>query len=414
MVGCGISAVGTMETSAQNVPDASTADRVEPSDAANDAPLLDAPEICTTWNARHFTPCAIPAPGPAVTLPAGSTITYDTDLPGFVEDPPADPPALALAQGGAEAVLISVESLTIPAGTTLRAIGARPLVIASWSTISIDGVLDVGSSTADGRIGAGANPTICGVGRAQAGDDETTTGGGSGGGGGGAFGGNGGKGGPGDGLENPGGNGGQKTTIPTIVRGGCAGAASGKAGPDSQVTAATGDDTVTAGGAGGGAIQLSARVSISVGTAGRVRAGGAGGRGAIDGTACGGGGGGSGGFIGFDAPAYGFTTNARIASNGGGGGTSAEFQSPAAAGGGHGGDGRDDATQAAGGTYPNSCALNGPPGAAGATLDGPNANQGTASCGGAGGGGAVGFIVVFGAFTPPVDVVFSPPATIVP
>jgi hypothetical protein len=342
-------------------------------------------------------------------------VVYDTDLPGFVQDPPVDPPAIALAQGGTEAVLISVESLTVPEGTTLRAIGARPLLIASWSTIVIVGTLDAGSSTADKRIGAGANPTLCNALRAAAGDDETTNGGGSGGGGGGAFAGNGGKGGPGDDLENPGGIGGQKVVgAPTIVRGGCPGAASGKAGPDAQVTAPTGDDTTTPGGPGGGAIQLSARVSITVAPTGRVRAGGAGGRGAPDGTACGGGGGGSGGFIGFDAPAYAFQASARVASNGGGGGSSAEFQSIGGNGGGHGGDGRDDATPAPGGVYGSSCAIDGPAGAAGATLDGPNASQASAACGGAGGAGGVGFILVFGAFTPPASVVFSPAPTIVP
>lgn len=413
VVGCGISAVGTMQGSAVDPPDASPSEAGPPLiDTGIDVPVADAPETCATWTARHFTPCAIPGPGPAITVPPGATITYDTNLPGFVEDPPADPPALVLGQGGTEAVLISVASLTIPAGTTFRAIGARPLVIASWSTIDIQGVLDVGSSTAQSRSGAGANPTACGVGAAQAGDDETTNGGGSGGGGGGAFRGNGGKGGPGDsGGENPGGNGGQMlASAPTIVRGGCPGARSGKAGPDPAVTASTGDDTTTAGGAGGGAIQLSARLSITVGAMGRVRASGAGGFGAPTGSACGGGGGGSGGYVGFDAPAYSFVANARVASNGGGGGSSALFVES----GGNGGDGTDDATQAPGGPYGDSCAHPGPPGAAGTTLDGPNANQGNVSCGGGGGGGAVGFILVFGAFTAPADVVFSPTPTIVP
>src|SRR5688500_7684908 len=111
-----------METSAPNVPDAGVADGAPPPvDAAIDVPLVDASELCSTWTARHFATCAIPAPGPAVVLPAGAVITYGTDIPGFVEDPPADPPALVLGQGGTEAVLVSVASLTIPAGTTLRA-----------------------------------------------------------------------------------------------------------------------------------------------------------------------------------------------------------------------------------------------------------------------------------------------------
>lgn len=363
---------------------------------------------CTTWSARHFTPCAIPGPGPAVALPAG-VITYNTDLPGFVEDPPVDPPALALAQGGTEAVLISVDSFTIPAGSTLRVIGARPLVIASWSTIDIQGVLDVGSSRAANRVGAGSNPALCAANAAMLGDDESGTEGGSGGGGGGAFGGNGGKGGPGDtGGENPGGNGGSKVVTPAIVRGGCSGAAGGKAGPGADPPSDA--NTVATGGAGGGAIQLSARVSITVGASGRVRAGGAGGGAAPLGSAAGGGGGGAGGYIGFDAPAYSFVANARIAANGGGGGTSALFAEAGAPG----GDGTDDATQAPGGTYSDPCAQSGPPGAAGTTLDGPNASTTTVNCGGAGGGGGVGHIVVFGTFVQPANVVFSPKSNVVP
>lgn len=43
----------------------------------------------------------LPPPGPAVVVPATpAIITYDTNLPGFVEDPPADPPFTIVDQGG--------------------------------------------------------------------------------------------------------------------------------------------------------------------------------------------------------------------------------------------------------------------------------------------------------------------------
>ena len=398
VIGCGLDTSGVLSSE----PDASTSE---------DAPVTpDVANPTCAWRPRFFDACALPAAGPAVVL-AGNSVTYDTDVPGFVEEPPADPPSITIDQGGTPAVVISVERFTVPTGTRLRVIGSKPLVIASWSAIDVTGTIDVGSHRGEAKTGAGANPKLCEATAAGLGDDETTTGGGSGGGGGGSFAGIGGKGGPGDsGGENPGGDGGALVGVPTIVRGGCPGAASGVAGPDGNVGQGSTPTTRAAGGAGGGAIQLSAKESISIGATARVLAGGAGGSGAPRGSAVGGGGGGSGGFIGFDAPMLAFAAGAKIAANGGGGGSSDAF----AASGDPGGDGGEDATPAPGGIA-GQCATAGAPGAAGATINGPASSQNEVSCGGGGGGGSVGYILVFVAgFTPPNGVVFSPAATVVP
>lgn len=379
-----------------------------PPDATDDVVIdRNEPLSCNGWRPRFFDPCTLGATGAPVALASGGTIVYDTDLPGFVEDPPADPPSTIVDQGGTPAVVISVESFTVAEGTTLRVVGDKPLIIASWSAITIAGTVDAGSHREDRRAGAGANPKLCEETGPGLGDDDVT-GGGSGGGGGGSFAGTGGKGGPGDtGGENPGGDGGQMVGTPTIVRGGCAGAASGMAGNDDSVSAPSNSMTRAPGGAGGGAIQLSARQVITI--SGRVLAGGAGGTGAPLNSAVGGGGGGSGGWVGFDAPLSTFAPTARLAANGGGGGSSDSFSST----GDPGADGGDDATPAAGGVA-GSCATAGAPGAAGATTNGPSSAQSAVSCGGGGGGGSVGYIIVIApSFTAPAGAIFSPPPTVV-
>lgn len=417
-LGCGIDVVGQL--GGASAPDASgdgtttappSDGGIDPTgDASVDAPPTDAAG-CSAWNARAFDPCAIPGPGAAVSIPAAQTVTYDTDIPGFVGGAATNPPTVVISQGGTPAVVIAVDTFFLSAGATMNVIGTRPLIIAAWGTIDVQGTLDVGSRRSASRVGAGANPAVCAATVAQAGDDETTTGGGSGGGGGGGFQGAGGIGGPGDSnRENPGGTGGGAVGTPAIVRGGCAGAASGKAGPDSNVTSPSNASTTAPGGAGGGAVHLAARQSITVGSLGRVLAGGAGGGGAPLHSAVGGGGGGSGGYVAFDAPSLAFAANARVAANGGGGGSSDAFVST----GDPGSDGLDSATAAPGGAV-GSCARAGAVGSAGATLAGEAASQDEVACGGAGGGGGAGYVLVFGAgFVVPGAVVFSPPPTVVP
>jgi hypothetical protein len=362
-------------------------------DATDDAPL------CESWQAHHFAPCAIPPPTDGLTLTmANSPYTYTTttgeltDKNGAV----AVTDTVITQTGGTMAALISVSSMTIETGARLDVVGDKPLIIASWGTIAIDGILDAGSRTTGPRVGAGGGPAeLCtGAQLAKPGDDETTTGGGSGGGGGGGFQGAGGGGGPGDsGGENPGGaGGGAVAAFPQIVRGGCSGAVSGKAGPDSS---SADPDARSAGGGGGGAVQLTARTGITVNDTARLTAGGAGGGGSPDAAACGGGGGGAGGYVGLVSPLVIFSGAPILAANGGGGGGSALFANP--------GDPGDDAgasvTSAIGGAA-SSCSVQGGGGAAGATLLGATAAQTQVTCGGGAGGGGAGFIGIFSpAFT---------------
>ena len=417
-IGCGLSVVGETpldrgdgglvgsDGSIVGVDGALPEGSAPPADGA----VADAPSECAAWKPRHFVPCSLPGPGGAVTTVATGTLTYDTDIPGFSgAGAPPNPPSAIVDQGGTPAVVISVDAFTVPAGGTLRVVGAKPLIIAAWSSITIDGTLDVGSHRTEARAGAGSNPEICKACAAVAGKDEADNGGGSGGGGGGAFAGAGGGGGPGDsGKQNAGGAGGKKVDAPAIVRGGCSGAMSGKAGPDSSVTSPSSSTTTAPGGAAGGAIELAARSTVTVSATGRVVAGGAGGGGAPLHSAVGGGGGGAGGYIGFDAPKLVFVSGAVIAANGGGGGASNAFASTGAPG----NDGAASATPAAGGAA-GSCAVQGAAGGAGTSIDGANAGQDDVACGGAGGGGGAGYVMVFASgFTPPAGVVFSPAPTI--
>jgi hypothetical protein len=331
---------------------------------------------------QSFDPCAIGTPGATVVLATG-TYTFDTTS-GVLRDPSgASVPIVTttVAQAGATAIVWNVVAFHLELGCTLRAIGSAPLIIASWDTITVDGTLDVASRA--GSLGAGANAPACATATPGTGD---AGGAGSGGGGGGGFQGRGGNGGEGDNdTPNPGGPGGAATALPTFPRGGCLGAPSGQAGP--AAVAPSTATTVSAGGAGGGAIQLSAQRSIRV--AGSVGAGGQGGGGSPGGSACGGGGGGSGGYIGFEAPQI--ALEGTIAANGGGGGGSAPFASAGAAG----QDGMTSDTAAAGGAA-SSCSDLAPSGSAGAIINGPNADNVEVACGGGGGGGAAGYIVTRG------------------
>lgn len=374
-------------------------------DATGDSIELDAP-ICQSWQAHHFAPCAIPpATGGLVLTAADSPYRYSTttgDLTDKNGTVTVTDTVIAQA-GGTMAALISVSSMSVETNALLEVVGDKPLIIASWGTISIDGTIDAGSHVASGRVGpGGADASFCTGTQAPGLGDDDTTGGGSGGGGGGGFQGAGGGGGPGDsGGENPGGaGGGAVAAFPQIVRGGCAGAASGKAGMDQNVAD---PDARSAGGAAGGGIQLSARTGITVNNAGRLSAGGAGGAGTPDNAACGGGGGGSGGYIGLEAPLVIFSGAPILAANGGGGGGSELFTNPGDAG----DDGGLTTTSAPGGAA-SSCSLQGGGGSAGATLTGGTAGQTAVTCGGGAGGGGAGFIAIFSPDFTAGSAVFSP------
>jgi hypothetical protein len=179
---------------------------------------------CATWAATHVDLCAMPAPMPALELPIAGRWTFDTStLTLHAPDGGTIETSAALVEAGAY-VGLSVRSLVIPNGVELRVVGSVPLVVASWSDIAIDGVVDVASYAGD--LGASAN-AACSTSGARDGTVLSVTGGGGGGGGlgtGGASGGN--------ARESAksiggGGGGGSSNTSPHRVRGGCPGGRGG-------------------------------------------------------------------------------------------------------------------------------------------------------------------------------------------
>ena len=329
----------------------------------------DASGPCTMWTftPADFAPCAIPPPAAPPALGAGM-YEIDSDTGMLTGAVTAQLPYAVVGSVG----VVSLTELTVAANVTLRAKGTRPLVIASWSMLTVHGTVDV-SSRAGEMAGAGASSDAC---DASAGGEGKAGVDGDGGGGGGGFGNAGGLGGNGDAIANSGGTAGVMRGLPQILDGGCPG---GNAGPGA-------DGTPGKGGASGGAIALVAKDKLIVD--GVVHAGGAGGTGGVQGQT-GGGGGGSGGMIRLEAAMVELAAAGTLAANGGQGGGGCDNGTADA-----GADGAADAIAANAGDNSEGA---GTPGGAGGwktTTTGANATQ--SNDGGGGGGGGVGYIVVKG------------------
>jgi len=428
LVGCGFSPHATTGSGDGGGGDDGTAiDAAPPIDAV----LGDAPMACTMWHPQHFSPCTLGSPSPMVTLAAAnSPYTYDTtndggDLTDKNGTVIAHSPITIQQSDGSPVAIYSLAKFTLASGAVLNVIGPKPLIIASWDTLDVMGDLDAGSHTTETDATAhiqqttqkGAGNATCpavssstAIASASTAGQDAVTSGGSGGGGGGAFHGNGGNGTTGDmnctaGQTCPragGRGGGGATLMPATIHGGCGGAASGQAGPGALSPATA--TTLAQGGFGGGAIELAAKGDIHI--AGTVRAGGAAGAGAPQGSAVGGGGGGAGGYVGFDGHMV--ALMGTVAANGGGGGGSAPF----AGFGNVGQDGQPSQTAANGGAANGgTCGL---PGAKGSstTLDGVTAT-GSDSCGGGGGGGGGGWVIAWAMMTSSTGVISPSLTTIV-
>lgn len=338
---------------------------------------------CASFTTRHFEGCALPPPT-VVTLGSG-TYTFDTDRRELVGPTGAVIPVASFAN--TSGVVLSVEALDVTLATTLRATGSRPLVIASWSTISIGGVVDV-ASTRGGTVGAGANGSQCAA--AQPGVANQFAAGGGGGGGFASAGGAGGNGGIAAGGQGtgPGGVGGAAIAPATLV-GGCPG---GRGGDGDTVDGGSG-------GNGGGAIQLTARNSIVID--GRVTANGGGG--GVAKNDSGGGGGGSGGMIGLAAPEIAIRRTAALTANGGSGsgGSGETFTAQP------GNDGAPSSMPVAGGQ-----GVGGGNGGAGGAVATPGGGGGASfDGGGGGGGGSVGAILIEGTLLLDPAAIVSPNRT---
>lgn len=274
-------------------------------------------------------------------------------------------PLASVASGGTYCV---VAATNIILNGTLRATGAKPLVLLSTGSIATgtSAVIDVGShrvrAIGSPETGAGADPAS-----ACAGGTSPTNGGG---GAGGSFTGLGGNGGNGNNMVNTGGSPVSVATAITELRGGCAG-------QDGQ--GGIGERGVR--GHGGGAVFLIALDRIDI--EGGIDAGGEGGAAGIT-NSSGAGGGGAGGMIGFDAPRI--TVTSLLLANGGAGGEGSGQATP-------GKDGADatDTTAAKGGAGNTGNGGDGGNGSAGAAA-GAGGPGNTGSSGGGGGGGGAGII----------------------
>lgn len=211
----------------------------------------------------------------------------------------AEPTPLFVSQTGApEAVLLTFEGLSIAAASSLRVVGTHPLILAVVGAASIGGTIDLGAR----GITAGPGGSFAGACTPGTGGTGGFNAGAGAGGGGGGFGLAGGRG--GDNANNAaGGAAGAVSGVEELepLRGGCSG------GPG----AATGRGL---GGAGGGAIQISATEALDV--SGQILVGGGGGE--AGGTRAGGGGGGSGGALVLEGTSV--TVAGLLVAKGGGGG----------------------------------------------------------------------------------------------
>jgi len=360
-------------------------------------PPTDGGPACSGWAPRHFRPCEIGGPEPELVISINGT--YNTNTGTLTDgDGSHGLPGTVIDQAGTSARVLSVQGFRINSGARLVVVGAMPLIVASWTDITIEGELDA-SSLLGGRSGAGWSSGSCGDG--ARGEDGAS---GTGGGGGGGFGGRGGNGGQGDGngTERNGGAGGAALGAPpAIVRGGCAGADSGAHTDTSRPYSAR----VGTGGAGGGAVQLTARDRVQV--SGRMLAGGAGGMGGFMSSAAGGGGGGSGGYIGLEGAQV--VVTGVLAANGGGGGEGCILSTAGA----NGANGGPDRTRATGGDGPGTGATGGGAGGAGSTLAGADV-PGIENGGGGGGGGGAGFVLIWSVDYTGSSAVISPDAIITP
>jgi len=279
--------------------------------------------------------------------------------------------------------VVSGAGITIPTGKTIRAFGARPLVLISTTTFDLSGSLDVSSTSAPAAL----HPTGPGVVAIASCSDSAVVPTMNSGGFGGSFGGKGGNGQPQDqAVVVP--ISGSAVLFPAKLRAGCPGSAGS--------TTSSGPGV---GGKGGGAVSV---IATEIHLNGQINASGAFGS-AGGAVRAGGGGGGSGGMIVLDSPAIVPGITFALFANGGGGGQGgAATAGPNPGPGKDGGESTGPTMVGTGGNNFNTAGGAGGSGTAGVVnKDGLAGGPGTpgSSAGGGGGGGAAGFISARGIAT---------------
>jgi len=338
-------------------------------DAVDDGPINDDAgpgELCAgTSNGLIGVKCFIP--GADVVFDVNDTFNTDTDGRCDTTENTA--------------CFVVGNSIVVNASATLDALGMRPLVLWSATTIVISGTVDASSRSGVVKLGSGANTTMCGALDGEARIDISPQPGG---------------GGTGASYRGGGGGGGRgrSTNGNTTALGGPVGVSIGLRG---GCAGGNGGHNLGSGGNGGGAVYLMAGASIQV--TGVINASGAGGGTATSSSTQrpGGGGGGSGGLIGLEAPTIN-VTNARLISLGGGGASGGgDFDGAV---GQKGGDPVVDPVARGAGGIQSAPANSGGAGAAGDCSIGTGGNvMAGITGGGGGGGGGCGYIKAFGTVT---------------
>lgn len=314
-------------------------------------------------------------PAPNGSVPAGTTVRFSTDT---CTQPELATYRVAQGAGLPELCVLVVGDLTIEAGGTLVLRGDRSFVVLAYGNVAIEGTIDASAygsvPGAGGFLGSSVpSRAATGVGAGGGGDADPIN---AGGGGGGALCGAGGEGGASESAT--GGPAGSPLGLgyELVPLHGGGGGGAGAFIIDGA--------TYGRGGAGGGALQITARGSIAVN--GRILAGGGGGAGGLltaDGEGAGGGGG-AGGAVLLESPDVVFGTGSFVNVGGGGGGGSAGLDV----------DGTDgqDAALTTGRASGGRGAGDGGNGAGSASRDGANGRDGPYS--GGGGGGGAGCVLV--------------------
>jgi hypothetical protein len=319
--------------------------------------------VCAwSYTPTNFDPCMLPAPA-ALTVATSTTIDTATTML----------PKKLITQSDATTItVIHLSQLTVDPLATLTVTG-------TGIVFAVDGPVDINGTLV--AVGGNDNTVHCEDSRGTPGSDSNDTGGGGGGGGGAAAANDGGDGGDGSGTQagGKGSKGSKVSSTQSPLRGGCRGGNGGRFNSLGQASA---------GGRGGGALQISTNDKITI--RGMLDAAGRGGGGGPS-AHIGGGGGGSGGAIFLEGPTIELGLASRLCADGGSGGEGGGVTVAGNSG------VTGECTGIAGAQTEETFNSAGGPGGGGGYLvssSGGNAGGATSSGGGGGGGGGVGWVRV--------------------